>query len=203
MTNTKNKVKFGLKNCHYATTTIAEDGTITYGTLKSLPGSVSLALDAEGENDPFYADDSVYYMISNNNGYSGDLELALVPEEFLKDILKETEDANGVLVENKDVEPAHFALLFEFTGDQRKIRHCLYYCSATRPSMEGDTTEDKTSVKTEKLSLTVSPLPSGVVKVKTGTNTSEAIYNDWYKAVYEPKAPTATTTTTGDTTAGA
>ena len=62
MTNTKNKVKFGLKNCHYATTTIAEDGTITYGTLKSLPGSVSLALDAEGENDPFYADDSVYYM---------------------------------------------------------------------------------------------------------------------------------------------
>jgi len=201
MTNTKNKVKFGLKNCHYATTTIAEDGTITYGTLKSLPGSVSLALDAEGENDPFYADDSVYYMISNNNGYSGDLELALVPEEFLKDILKETEDANGVLVENKDVEPAHFALLFEFTGDQRKIRHCLYYCSATRPSMEGDTTEDKTSVKTEKLSLTVSPLPSGVVKVKTGTNTSEAIYNDWYKAVYEPKAPTATTT--GDTTAGA
>jgi phi13 family phage major tail protein len=142
-------------------------------------------------------------MISNNNGYSGDLELALVPEEFLKDILKETEDANGVLVENKDVEPEHFALLFEFTGDQRKIRHCLYYCSATRPSMEGDTKEDKTSVKTEKLSLTVSPLPSGVVKVKTGTNTSEAIYNDWYKAVYEPKAPTTTTTTTGDTTTGA
>ena len=202
MTNRKNKVKFGLKNCHYALTTIAEDGTITYGTPASLPGSVSLSLDAEGENDPFYADDSVYYMISNNNGYSGDLELALVPEEFLKDILKEIEDANGVLVENKDVEPEHFALLFEFTGDQRKIRHCLYYCSATRPSMEGDTKEDKTSVKTEKLSLTVSPLPSGVVKVKTGTNTTEAIYNDWYKAVYEPKAPT-TTATTGDTTTGA
>ena len=199
MTNRKNKVKFGLKNCHYALTTIAEDGTITYGTPASLPGSVSLSLDAEGENDPFYADDSVYYMISNNNGYSGDLELALVPEEFLKDILKETEDANGVLVENKDVEPEHFALLFEFTGDQRKIRHCLYYCSATRPSIEGDTTEDKTSVKTEKLSITVSPLPSGVVKVKTGTNTSEETYNNWYTKVYEPKAPT----TTGSTTTGA
>jgi len=199
MTNRKNKVKFGLKNCHYALTTIAEDGTITYGTPANLPGSISLLLDAEGENDPFYADDSVYYMISNNNGYSGDLELALVPEEFLKDILKETEDTNGVLVENKDVEPEHFALLFEFTGDQRKIRHCLYYCSATRPSMEGDTTEDKTAVKTEKLSITVSPLPSGVVKVKTGTNTTEAIYNDWYKAVYEPKTPT----TTGSTTTGA
>jgi phi13 family phage major tail protein len=176
MANRKNKVKFGLKNCHYALVTIDEDGKVTFGTPVSMPGSVSLSLDAEGDNDPFYADDSVYYMVSNNNGYSGDFELALIPESFLVDVLHETEDANGVLVENKDVEPEHFALLFEFSGDQRKIRHCLYYCSATRPSMEGDTTEDKKEVKTEKLSLTVSPLPSGLVKVKTGTNTSEETY---------------------------
>lgn len=192
----KNKVKFGLKNCHYALATMDETGKITFGTPVAMPGAVSLALDAEGDNDPFYADDSVYYMVSNNNGYSGDFELALIPESFLKDVLKETEDANGVIVENKDVEPEHFALLFEFTGDQRKIRHCMYYCSATRPSIEGDTKEDSTEVKTEKLSLTVSPLPSGVVKVKTGTNTSDAVYNDWYKLVYEPvtnPAPTSDT----------
>jgi len=192
----KNKVKFGLKNCHYALATMDETGKITFGTPVAMPGAVSLALDAEGDNDPFYADDSVYYMVSNNNGYSGDFELALIPESFLKDVLKETEDANGVIVENKDVEPEHFALLFEFTGDQRKIRHCMYYCSATRPSIEGDTKEDSTEVKTEKLSLTVSPLPSGVVKVKTGTNTSDTVYNDWYKSVYEPvtnPAPTSDT----------
>lgn len=192
----KNKVKFGLKNCHYALATMDETGKITFGTPVAMPGAVSLVLDAEGDNDPFYADDSVYYMVSNNNGYSGDFELALIPESFLKDVLKETEDANGVIVENKDVEPEHFALLFEFTGDQRKIRHCMYYCSATRPSIEGDTKEDSTEVKTEKLSLTVSPLPSGVVKVKTGTNTSDQVYNDWYKSVYEPvtnPAPTSDT----------
>lgn len=188
----KNKVKFGLKNCHYALTTLGDDGTVTYGTPVSMPGSVSLSLDAEGDNDPFYADDSVYYMVSNNNGYSGDLELALIPESFLTDVMHEAEDANGVLVENKDVEPEHFALLFEFSGDQRKIRHCLYYCSATRPSMEGETTEDSKEVKTEKLSLTVSPLPGGLVKVKTGANTSDAVYDAWYSAVYEPQASAAT-----------
>ena len=51
---------FGLKNCHYALVTIDEDGKVTFGTPVSMPGSVSLSLDAEGDNDPFYADDSVY-----------------------------------------------------------------------------------------------------------------------------------------------
>ena len=188
MPNTSNKVKFGLKNCYYAIATLAADGTVTYGTPVAMPGAVSLSLDAEGDNDPFYADDSVYYMVSNNNGYSGDFELALIPESFLTDVMHETEDANGVIVENKDVEPEHFALLFEFSGDQRKIRHCMYYCSATRPSVTGSTKEDSTEVQTEALSLTVSPLPSGIVKVKTGTNTTDEVYNGWYSAVYEPSA---------------
>ena len=185
MATKKNKVKFGLKNCHYALVTLADDGTATFGTPVAMPGAVSLSLDAEGENEPFYADDSVYYMVSDNNGYSGDLELALIPESFLTDIMHETEDSNGVLYENKDVEPEHFALLFEFTGDQRKIRHCMYYCSASRPSVSGNTREDSTEVQTETLSLTVSPLPSGLVKVKTETNTTAAVYDAWYNSVYE------------------
>ena len=54
--------------------------------------------------------------------------------------------------------------------------------------------------KTEKLSLTVSPLPSGLVKVKTGTNTSEETYNNWYTKVYEPQDKTTTTTAASTST---
>ena len=157
MPSTNNKVKFGLKNCHYAKATLDPDtNAVTFG-------------------EPFYADDMVYYTTVANNGYSGDLEIALIPDSFRKDILKETEDTNGVLVEDSTVEPEHFALLFEFSGDKKKIRHCMYYCTAARPTIEGKTNEDSKEVQTESLEITATPLPSGLVKVKTGANTTDGI----------------------------
>ena len=169
MPSTNNKVKFGLKNCHYAKATLDPDtNAVTFGTPVAIPGAVNLSLDPEGDTEPFYADDMVYYTTVANNGYSGDLEIALIPDSFRKDILKETEDSNGVLVEDSTVEPEHFALLFEFSGDKKKIRHCMYYCTAARPTIEGKTNEDSKEVQTESLEITATPLPSGLVKVKTG-----------------------------------
>ena len=180
-----NKVKFGLKNCHYAIATLDPvTNQVTFGTPVAIPGAVNLSLDPEGDVNPFYADDMVYYTTVANNGYSGDLEIALIPESFRKDVLKETEDSNGVLVEDSMVETERFALLFEFSGDKRKIRHCMYYCSAARPNIEGKTNEASKEVQTEKLQLTATPLPNGMVKVKTGANTDDTVYNNWYQSVY-------------------
>lgn len=152
-----------------------------------IPGAVSLSLDPTGENEPFYADDGVYYVVANNNGYDGDLEIAIVPESFLTDIMHEELDANGVIAENANAQVEHFALLFEFDGDQRHIRHCLYNCTASRPSIEGATTEDSKEPQTDTLTLAATPLVNGYVKVKTGTGTSQDVYDHWYEAVYEPQ----------------
>lgn len=188
MPDKKNKVKYNLKNAHYAMLSIAEDGKVSYGTPTAMPGSVSISLDANGEPENFYADGEAYYVINNNMGYNGDLELAMIPESFRTDALKEQLDDKGVLIENAQVELAAFALLFEFDGDQRHIRHVLYNCSASRPGIEGKTNEESRDVQTEKLTIKAAPLANGMVKAKTGDTTDATVYNDWYKAVYMPTA---------------
>ena len=104
MPTTNNKVKFGIKNCFYAVATIADNGSATYANPVALKGAVSLSLEAQGDNSPFYADDITYYMAAINSGYQGDLELALIPDSFKTDVLGYATDANGVLYEDADAE---------------------------------------------------------------------------------------------------
>ncbi len=188
MANQKNKVKFNICNVHYAPITVGEDGTITFATPVAMPGAVAINLSPTGEPKSFYADGIEYYIINNNQGYDGDLELSMIPEDFRTDILKEEVDGNHVLVENANSETGRFALLFEFDGDVRKIRHVMYNCSASRPSIESKTNEEDKEVQTEKLSIKARPMANGFVKAKTGDGTTEAVYNNWYKAVYEVTA---------------
>lgn len=191
----KNKVKYNLKNVHAAKLTESVvDGvtSYTYAEPKAIPGAVSISLDAEGDSSPFYADGIVYFRSVSNNGYSGDLEIALIPEWFRTDILQEMLDKNGVLVEKSDnAESVKFALLFEFDGDIRAIRHVMYNCTASRPSIESETKEDKIEPGTETLSLTADPREDGLVKSRTGDTTSAETYQNWYKSVYIPTEESA------------
>lgn len=180
----ENKVKFNLSHVHYAK--LKEGETTSYEKPVPIPGAVKISLDPNGEPESFYADGGAYYTINNNMGYDGDLEIAIIPESFRTDILQETEDKNKVLVEDVNAETKNFALLFEFDGDKKKIRHILYNCSAGRPKIEGQTNEESREVQTETLSIKARPIKEGLVKAKTGKETTEDIYKNWYTTVYMP-----------------
>ena len=190
-TNKVNKIKYNLKNVHVAklTESTGEAGTITYNYAapKPIPGAVSLSLDPQGDSKPFYADGIVYWRSAANNGYSGDLEVARVPEWFYLEILQEKLDTKKVLVESSAVsESAKFALLFEFDGDVSATRHVMYACSAARTSVNSETKKETVDPIPEKMTISADPRSDGLVKARTGDTTDETTYNNWYKAVYEP-----------------
>lgn len=197
-TNTPNKVKYGLKNAHYALLTIAEDGTVTYGKPIPIPGSVSLTMDAQGDTSTFYADNMAYFVTAANDGYSGTFEAALIPDQFRQDVLHETMDeAAQVLVENINNQTSPFALLFEFDGDKKATRHVLYNCTCTRPSVSGGTTNNTKEPSTETMNLTASPLPNGNTKARTTVDTPAAQYAGWYDAVWQPLGKLVVTSAAG------
>ena len=202
----KNKVKYGLKNVYYAVATIDEStNTATYATPKRWPGGVSLSLDQEGETTKFRADNIDYWVGTSNNGYLGDLESALIPEDFRIDVLRDIEDSNGVLVEDQGAKTVHFALLFQFEGDVNATRHVLYNCTATRPSVSGSTTEETIEPQTETVTITAVAIHnSGLDKdlVKARVNEVEAQYSSWFTAVYQPTALATYYTVTFDVDGG-
>ena len=189
MSETKNKVKFGLSNVHIAKITEVE-GNITYGTPFPMPGAVSLNSDPEGDTTPFYADNIKYYISTSNQGYTGDLEIAITPEDFLTQILGQNKDKNGALLESSDDTTARFALMGEIEGDIKKRRFVYFDCTATRPKAEMKTNEDKKEAQTDTISITMSPRSTdkAIKAVIEPNETNQAVYNTFYKKVYEKDA---------------
>lgn len=185
----ENKVKFGLSNVHIAKIT-EENGEIKYGTPFAMPGAKSLTADPEGEVTPFYADNIKYYIAVSNQGYAGDLEVAMLIREFFTQILGQQEDTNGALFESADDVTARFALMGEIDGDVKKRRFVYFDCTATRPGSEMNTMEESKEPQTDTVSITMSPRSTdrAIKAVIEPNETNKAVYDTFFKKVYEKNA---------------
>ena len=187
-------VKFNIKNAHYAKLNrAAQTGAISFGTPVAVPGSRSISLDLNGDQEVFWADGIEYYTDNVNRGYDGDWELAYLDDAFRKAILQEIEDTAGVLFEvQENDEPVEFAFGFQIDGSAHDTRFWFYCCTATRPKVEGSTTEGSNTPQTDTLHLKMvgAQVKSGderhFVRAKCLSTVTGDTYDDWFDEVVLP-----------------
>lgn len=182
------KVRFGLKNVHYAVLTeTVSGGVVSYSwdTPVAVPGAVTLDLAANGDISNFYADNIVYFSSKGASGFSGDLEVALVPDAMLTDLFGYTLDATDkTLVKSDQSAPVRFALLYQIDGDAEDNLYVLYNCTATDPNVGSATITETTDPQTQSMTITASALADGSILGRTTAETTEAIRTAWFTAVY-------------------
>jgi phi13 family phage major tail protein len=184
----ENKIVFGLKNCHYSVITEDEAGVHTYGAVVPLKGAVEISLEPRGETSDFYADDILYYTTTTNAGYEAALTIANITREFRTDVLgEELETPNNILTESTTQKNKRIAFMFEFDGDIKAVRHLLYNCTVTRPTLTSASKTETAEPQPQELTMIAAPRPAdGIVKRSTSGDTPDTVYDAWYDAVYVP-----------------
>lgn len=185
-----NKVTYGLEQVHIAFRNKEATTQPAWETPIAIPGAVRWTPTAQGQSSTFYADNGPYFVITTNDGYTGELEMALVPDEILAKMLGWVIDDNGMLVEISDGTPKPFALLGQVLGDQRNRRFVYYDCTAQRPAKERTTKGETIEPSTDVLTMTVLPIEIDGRRVVKGdielNDTNATVYNGFFGAVLKP-----------------
>lgn len=183
MENQANRVRYKLKRLYYAPATIDETtDEIKYAKPKRIRDAVSISLSPKGDLIVTYADAEEIVLGRENAGYDGDAEMLRIPEDFEVDCLGANKNEDGTIEENSSDNSNPFALLFEFEGDKKAIRHCMFLCYASKPTVDGSNQESKTPTN-DKITIKCRARADGKIKIKTGDTTSEDVYNGWYDSV--------------------
>lgn len=151
----KNKVRFGLKNVHVGTYTDDGEGNVTLGAPYKQKGAVSLSLDPETAESTFWADNMKYFVQEQNNGYTGELEMAKFDDTFRTNFLNYVAMTGGGIGEIKTKKNAQVYIMFEIEGDVQSRRTILYNVTLGSISSSHGTTEDEIEPGTETLPITV------------------------------------------------
>ena len=159
-----NKVEFGISNLHVGTYTVS-NGVATLGTPYYQKGAVSFSPEQEVNDNPFYADDIVYWNEYTEGSFSGDLTVAMFDDAFKTQFLGYVALTDGGLAQKKGATKSNVYVAFEVKGDAEKRRVIFYNCSLGSIVREFTTIEDTKTPNTEALAITcVGDEPTGVMK---------------------------------------
>lgn len=190
------KVQFGIKDVTVWPITEdvdpqTQEATLEFGTKIAIPGTTKLTLDSDASDaSTFYADDIAYYITpGKNNGRTGSLENAFIPEDVMTALMDFIQDENGNLVELVNSQTKYFAMAFSKETNDGDIRFIYYKCAFGKLPVSGDTTTDQVTPEVTAVDLKVVPptkqftlngVKQPVLGIRTGANTTQASYNAWF-----------------------
>ena len=145
------RVIYGLKNVHYA---IFDATTGTYGSWKEIPGAVSMSADADTTQNDFYADDTIYAVISAASKETGTVEFAAITDEMYTDLFGYSNGDGGLTYQETEPVTTTVALGYEVSGNEGKMRGVRYNVTFTAPSQSSNTQTDSTNPDTVSINYT-------------------------------------------------
>lgn len=200
------KVKFGLKNVNtfpLTETTDPDTGVVSmsYGTKVAIPGAVNLNLDVAGDDpEPFYADDGIYYQAPGTaGGYTGTLEIALIPDAIKTAYMNYAVDDDDIMIEIAKTATKYFGMTFEIDGDTKARKFVMYKCSLSRSALAASTKTNSVEPQTDTLNLTALPtaalfslevdgtdIDTAVVHGYTTEDADATVYANWHTTPHLP-----------------
>lgn len=185
----KNKVMFGVSNLHVGLYTVEDDGAVTLGTPVKVPGTVNISLEAESEENAFYADNIKYWTGYSDNGYTGEIENALFDDEFKTTFMNYVALDDGGIAQIKGQQNKTVYFMFQGDGDQENRRMICYNVALGQITREYATTEDSIEPQTATLPFTLNgDNETGITRVSYGP--SDSPYDTMFTTPPVPKLPT-------------
>lgn len=185
----ENKVQFGVSNLHFGTYEVSDEGVVTLGEPFHLPGTVNISLDAESEENTFWADNVKYWTGYSDNGYTGEIENALFTDAFKTKFMNYLELDDGGIAQIKGKQNKVVYMMFQSEGDKEARRGILYNISLGQISREYATTEDSIEPQTATLPFTVSG-DNGTGIIRTAYKPENATYDTLFTNPPVPVLPT-------------
>ena len=181
-----NIVNWGLVASAWAPINVDQNGNDVYGLPRKFKGARSITWTHAGDLIKVYADGTTVYTGKNNDGYTGTMEFTVLEEEFAKYALGEIVDSNGLQTEPQEAKVNRFALLWEWEGDQKRTRHCMFNVTANRPDLSATTKGDGGTKSAQYQTLDLVAIPrqnDDNVKTRTRSDTDQAVYDNWFNTV--------------------